>query len=56
MVKLHEAENQIVIDNEVYADLLVPPSRRFRRGWEARRAWWQQTPHATHQRTRPPRM
>ena len=45
MVKLQEAENQIVTDYEVYArrpydsDLLVAATRHIKRGWDARRAW-----------------
>ena len=45
LVKLQEAENQIVIDYEVFAqrpsdmDLLIRPSSCIKRSWDARRAW-----------------
>src|SRR5262249_47358412 len=50
MVKLQEAENQIVIDYEVYgrrpsdADLLIPPSKHTRPSWDVPRAWSRRTP------------
>ena len=58
MVKLQEAENQIVIDYEVYdqrssdLDLLIPAieTHEAKLG-SARRVWWRQTLGST-----PPRM
>ena len=57
MVKLQEAENQIVIDYEVYdqrpsdSDLLVAAIETIKRSSDARRVWWRRTLHST-----PPRM
>ena len=57
MVKLQEAENQIVTDYEVYdqrpsdSDLLIAAIETIRPSSDARRAWWRRTPHST-----PPRM
>jgi hypothetical protein len=59
MVKLQEAEDQIVIDYEVYdrrpsdSDLLIAAIETPERCWDAYRTWWQQTPHSTPPRTRP---
>ena len=61
MVKLQEAENQIITDYEVYARRPMTqtcwsqPSRRIKHCWDARRAWWRRTPHSTLPRTRRPR-
>jgi hypothetical protein len=61
MVKLQEAENQIITDYEVYArrpydsTCCSQPSRRIKPCWDARRAWWRRTLHSTPPRTRRPR-
>ena len=56
MVKLQEAENQIITDYEVYArrpnDSL---SRCIKHYWDERPIWWRRTPHSILPRTRPPR-
>ena len=60
MVKLQEAENQIVIDYEVYdrrpsdSDLWSRPSRSISQSSGARRVWWQRTRDSTPPRTRRP--
>ena len=59
MVKVQEAENQIITDYEVYdrrpydSTCWLPLSRRTKRCWHARRAWWRRTLHSTPPRTRP---
>ena len=61
MVKVQEAENQIITDYEVYArrpndsDLLVGLSRCIKHYWDARRIWWRRMPHSILPGTRPPR-
>jgi len=62
LVKLQEAENQIVIDYEVFAqrpsdmDLLIPAIELHRaKRWDARRAWSLPTPASTPPRMKPQR-
>jgi len=58
MVKLQEAENQIVVDCEVYArrpndaDLLIPPSKRTAPNSDERPIRWPRMPPSTPPRTR----
>ena len=62
MVKLQEAENQIVTDYEVYARRpydFGPAGRSHREAsgacWDARHVWWRPMLHSTPPRTRRPR-
>ena len=58
MVKLQEAEDQIVIDYEVYdrrpsdSDLLIAAIETHRAMLGRRRTWWRRMPHSTPPRTR----
>ena len=61
MIKLQEAENQIIVDYEVYArrpndsDLLIPSIEPTKRSWGVSRDWSQQTQRSIPPETRPPR-
>ncbi len=61
MVKLQEAENQIVVAYEVYdrrpsdRTCCLPRSKRIKQRWAARRTWWRRMPASTGPRTRRPR-
>src|SRR4029077_13850949 len=60
IVKLQEAENQIVVAYEVYdrrpsdSDLLLARSKPIKQRWAARRTWWRRMPASTRPRTRRP--
>jgi hypothetical protein len=60
MVKLQEAENQIITDYEVYgrrpydSDLLVGAIGRTKPCGDARRVWWQRMLHSIPPRMKPP--
>ena len=53
MVKIQEAENQIMIDYEVYdkrpsdSALLIPAIEAHEEQWDASRVWWRRTPAST---------
>ena len=59
LVKLQEAENQIIIDYEVYAQrpqdaaLLIPRLRSMQPSWDACHAWLPLTPGSIPARTKP---
>ena len=61
LVKLQEAENQIIVDYEVFArrpsdiDLLIRPSTCIKRSWDAHRAWSLPMPASTPPGTKPQR-
>ena len=61
MVKLQEAENQIITDYQVYPQrpydwtCWSPRSRHIKRCSAARRVWWQRMPHSTRSGMRRPR-